>query len=393
MMPLQFLPPAQADSSPKALSTTFVSSKAVLKPFRGKTYTFWFVFLLCMLAAVYWGIIASDRYISESHILIQQTQMPATQTMNLSSILSGTSAPNRTDQMLFRDHLLSIDMMEKLDKKLSLREHYSDRRRDPISRMWYKDLSTEWFYWYYLLRTTVEFDEYAGVLVIRAQAFTPEQAHAITSMLVEEGERYMNDMVHKLAQEQVGFIEKQVEQVYERVMRARMAVVAYQNERNLVSPEGTAENLFGIVNALEGQLSSLNTQRNAALGYLNPKSPTVMDFDLQIAAVKNQISKEQARLTSSNRQMLNTTVEEFQRLKMNAEFAQEVYKTALASLEQARLDAARTIKMVSIIQSPTSPQYALEPRRIYNTVVFVVVTLIIFGIVSLIRAILRDHQE
>ena len=393
MMPLQFLPPAQADSSPKALSTTIVSSKAVLKPFRGKTYTFWFVFLLCMLAAVYWGIIASDRYISESHILIQQTQMPATQTINLSSILSGTSAPNRTDQMLFRDHLLSIDMLGKLDKKLSLREHYSDRRRDPISRMWYKDLSTEWFYWYYLLRTTVEFDEYAGVLVIRAQAFTPEQAHAITSMLVAEGERYMNDMAQRLAQEQVGFIEKQVEQVYERVMRARMAVVAYQNEQNLVSPEGTAENLFGIVNALEGQLSSLNTQRNAALGYLNPKSPTVMDFDLQIAAVKNQISKEQARLTSSHRQMLNATVEEFQRLKMNAEFAQEVYKTALASLEQARLDAARTIKMVSIIQSPTSPQYALEPRRIYNTVVFVLVTLIIFGIVSLIRAILRDHQE
>jgi capsular polysaccharide transport system permease protein len=393
MMPLQFLPPAQTDSSPKTLSTTFVSNKAVLQPFRGKTYTFWFVFLLCMLAAVYWGIIASDRYVSESHIVIQQTQMPATQTMNLSSILGGTSAPNRTDQMLLRDFLLSIDMLEKLDKKLSLREHYSDRRRDPISRMWYKDLSTEWFYWYYLLRTTVEFDEYAGVLVIRAQAFTPEQAHAITSLLVEEGERYMNDMAHRLAQEQVGFIEKQVEQIYERVMQARMAVVAYQNERNLVSPEGTAEYLVGIVNALEGQLASLNTQRNAALGYLNPKSPTVMDFDLQIAAVKNQISKEQARLTSSNRQMLNVTVEEFQRLKMNAEFAQEVYKSALASLEQVRIDARRTIKMVSIIQSPTSPQYALEPRRIYNTVVFVLVTLVIFGIVSLIRAIVRDHQE
>ena len=393
MMPLQFLPPAQTDSSPKALSTTFASSKAALKPFRRKSYTFWFVCLLCMLAAVYWGTIASDRYVSESHIVIQETQMPATQTMSLSSLLGGTSALNRADQMLLRDFLLSIDMLEKLDKKLSLREHYSDRRRDPISRMWYKDLSTEWFFWYYLLRTTVEFDEYAGVLVIRAQAFTPEQAHAITSMLVEEGERYMNDMVHKLAQEQVGFIEKQVDQVYERVMQARLAVVAYQNKLNLVSPEGTAAYFVGIVNTLEGQLASLNTQRNTALGYLNPKSPTITDFDLQIAAVKTQISHEQARLTSSNRQMLNVTVEEFQRLKMNAEFAQEVYKSALASLEQVRIEARRTIKMVSIIQSPTSPQYALEPRRIYNTVVFVLVTLIIFGIVSLIRAILRDHQE
>jgi capsular polysaccharide transport system permease protein len=393
MMPLHFIPPAQTGSSLKTLSSMVASSKAVLKPFREKTYTFWFVFLLCMLGAVYWGIIASDRYISESHIVIQQTQMPATQTMDLSSILGGTPAPNRADQMLLRDYLLSIDMLEKLDKKLSLREHYSDRRRDPISRMWDKDLSTEWFYWYYLLRATVEFDEYAGVLVIRAQAFTPEQAHAITSLLVEEGERYMNDMAHRLAQQQVAFIEKQVEQVYERVMRARMAVVAYQNERNLVSPEGTAEYFSGIVNTLEGQLASLDTQRNAALGYLNPESPTVTDFDLQIAAVKKQISKEQARLTSSNRRTLNRSVEEFQRLKLNAEFAQEVYKTALASLEQARVDAGRTIKMVSVIQSPTHPQYPLAPRRIYNTVVFVLVTLIIFGIASLMRAIVRDHQE
>jgi len=393
MMPLHFIPPAQTGSSLKTLSSMVASSKAVLKPFREKTYTFWFVFLLCMLGAVYWGIIASDRYISESHIVIQQTQMPATQTMDLSSILGGTPAPNRADQMLLRDYLLSIDMLEKLDKKLSLREHYSDRRRDPISRMWDKDLSTEWFYWYYLLRATVEFDEYAGVLVIRAQAFTPEQAHAITSLLVEEGERYMNDMAHRLAQQQVAFIEKQVEQVYERVMRARMAVVAYQNERNLVSPEGTADYFSGIVNTLEGQLASLDTQRNAALGYLNPESPTVTDFDLQIAAVKKQISKEQARLTSSNRRTLNRSVEEFQRLKLNAEFAQEVYKTALASLEQARVDAGRTIKMVSVIQSPTHPQYPLAPRRIYNTVVFVLVTLIIFGIASLMRAIVRDHQE
>jgi capsular polysaccharide transport system permease protein len=375
------------------LSSVLTSSNAVLKPFRGKTYSFWFILLLCMLAAVYWGIIASDRYVSESHIVIQQTQMPVAKTMDLSSILGATSTVNRQDQMLLRDHLLSIDMLGKLDNKLSLREHYSDRRRDPISRMWDKDLSTEWFYWYYLLRATVEFDEYAGVLVIRAQAFTPEKAHAIASLLVEEGERYMNDMAHRLAQEQVGFIEKQVEQIYERVMRARMAVVAYQNERNLVSPEGTAQYLFGIVNTLEGQLASLNTQRNAALGYLNPKSPAVTDFDLQIAAVKKQIGKEQVRLTSSERQTLNHIVEEFQRLQMNAEFAQEVYKTALASLEQARVDAGRTIKMVSVIQSPTQPQYPLEPRRMYNTAVFILATVIAFGIVSLIRAIVRDHQE
>jgi capsular polysaccharide transport system permease protein len=212
-------------------------------------------------------------------------------------------------------------------------------------------------------------------------------------MLVEEGERYMNLMAHRLAQEQVGFIEKQVAQIGERVMQARQAVLTYQNERNLVSPQGTAENLFGIVNQLEGQLTILNTQRDAFLGYLNPQHPSVVELDHQIAAVQKQIAREQTRLTSSKRQTLNQNVEEFQRLQMNAEFAQDMYKTALAALEKGRVDAGRTLKMVSVLQSPSQPQYPMEPRRIYNTVVFILVTAMLAGIVSLFIVIIREHQD
>ena len=153
-------------------------------------------------------------------------------------------------------------------------------------------------------------------------------------MLTEEGERYMNVVAHRLAQDQVSFIEKQVGQIGERVMQARQAVLAYQNERNLASPQGTAENVFAIINQLEGQLTTLKTQRDALLGYLNPRNPSVVEFNLQIGAVKKQIGQEQARLTSSERQTLNRAVEEFQRLQMNADFAQDMYKTSLAALER-----------------------------------------------------------
>jgi capsular polysaccharide transport system permease protein len=360
---------------------------------RRRSRTFWLARLLCALAAMYWGLIASDRYVSEAHIIIQQTEMPVSQTVDMPMLLGLSGGASRADQLLLRDHLLSVDMLNKLNDKLDLREHYSDRQRDPISRMWSPGLSQEWFYRYYLSRISVEFDEYAGVLVLRAEAFSPDKAHAITSMLVEEGERYMNLLAHRLAQEQVGFIEKQVAQISERVMKARQAVLAYQNERNLVSPQGTAENLFGIVNQLEGQLTTLKTQRDALLGYLNPKNPSVVELDLQIAAVQKQIGREQTRLTSSERQTLNRIVEEFQRLQMNAEFAQDMYKTALAALEKGRVDAGRTLKMVSVLQSPSQPQYPMEPRRIYNTVVFMLVTLMLAGIVRLLMIIIREHQD
>lgn len=396
MMLFHFIPPAQKDRSAArtaVLSTLVTSTGPIFRPFRKKGGIFWLAVVLCLLAAMYWGLVASDRYVSEAHVVIQQTDMPSAQPMELSGLLGLSGGAGRADQLLLRDHLLSVDMLAKLDERLDLRDHYSDTRRDPISRLWFKDISQEWFHWYYLSRVSVELDEYSGVLNIRAEAFSPEKAHAVAAMLVQEGERYMNELAHRLAQEQVSFIEKQVTDISERLMQARQAVLAYQNQRHLVSPQGTAENVFGIINQLEGQLTGLKTQRDALLGYLNPKSPAVIDLDLQIAAVQKQIAREQTKLTSSERRTLNQAVEEYQRLEMNAQFMQEMYKTALAALEKGRVDAGRTLKMVSVLQSPTHPQYPLQPRRIYNTVVFILATMLLAGIVGLLSTIIREHRD
>jgi capsular polysaccharide transport system permease protein len=388
-----FIGSNQTTAAQDAAIDKFIGNGALLKTFRNKNPLLWITVALCVLAVMYWAVIVSDRYVSEAHVIIQQTDLQTSQPTDLSGLLGVSGTPGRSDQLLLRDHLLSIDMLLKLDAELDLRGHYSNRAKDPISRLWSPDISIEWFHWYYLSRVSVELDEYSGVLVIHAEAFTPDKALAIASMLVEEGERYMNLMAHRLAQEQVGFIEKQVGQLSDRLMEARGAVLNYQNERNMVSPQGTAENLFAIVNQLEGQLATLKTQRDALLGIVHPKSPSVIDLDMQIAAVKKQIAHAQTRLTSSDRRTLNSAIEEFQRLQMNAEFAQELYKTALAALERERVDAGRTLKMVSVLQQPTHPQYPMQPRRIYNAVVFIIASLTLAGILNLLRVIIREHRD
>ncbi len=90
---------------------------------------------------------------------------------------------------------------------------------------------------------------------------------------------------------------------------------------------------------------------------------------------------------------MNRTVEEFQRLQMNAAFAQDVYKTSLVALEKGRVEATRTLKKVSVLLSPDEPQLSLEPRRLYNTIVFMLAILLIAGILHLLAAIIRDHKD
>jgi capsular polysaccharide transport system permease protein len=345
-----------------------------------------------LLAALYWGVIASDRYVSEARVVVQRTDFAAGDALNLGSLL-GSTGPNQQDQLLLRDHLLSVDMLKKLDATLDLRAHYSDPERDPMSRLWFKNASLEWFHRHYLSRVSITFDDYSGVLSIKAQAYDPKTAHAVAAMLVEEGERFMNSLAHSLAREQVAFLEKEVAAMNHRVAEARERVVQFQNREGLVSPQATAENLVAIVGRLENELTDLTTRRAAMVSYLMPKSPSVVELDQQISAVKKQIAKEKSRLASPKHKTLNRTVEEYQRLQLSAEFALDVYKTALAALETGRVEATRTLKKVSVLQSPFEPQYPVEPRRLYNIAIFMLGALLIAGTMHLLGAIIRDHQD
>jgi capsular polysaccharide transport system permease protein len=348
--------------------------------------------IVCAASTLYWSVIASDRYVSQANVIVQRTDMSGSQAMDFSSLLGGGSG-SRTDELLLRNYLLSMDMLHKLDARLHLRAHFSDRNRDPLSRMWSKDVADERFLQYYLTRVSVELDEYSGVLVVKAQGFDARTAQAITTVLVQEGERAMNEMAHRLAREQVAFVEKQVAQMGERFQQTRAEVVRFQNAHGLVSPQNRAEQLNGVVERLQAQRTELQTRRTALLGYLEPHAAGVVELDLQIGAIDKQLAEESARLTSTSGRALNSTVEEYQRLEMAAGFAQDVYKTALGALEKGRIEATRNLKKVSVVQNPTLPQQPLEPRRLYNIIVSVLVTLLVAGVVHLLAAIVRDHKD
>ncbi|MCP5255762.1 MAG: chain-length determining protein [Zoogloeaceae bacterium] len=344
-----------------------------------------------VLAAIYWSVIASDRYVSEAHVVVDRTDVGSASALNFGAILTGSTGSQ--DLLLLRDHLLSIDMLNKLDEKLNLRAHFSDESRDALSRMWARDTELERFHEYYLSRVSAELDDFSGVLKIRVQAFTPAFAQAVSRELVAEGERFMNEIAHRLAREQVVFIEDQVQKMGERVMKARSEVVQFQNVKGLVSPQGTVETLAAITAKIEGQLAELKAKKQAMLGYLSPDAADVAQVDFQIKALEKQKADEELKLTSTKGKALNRVVEEFQRLQLEAEFAQDVYRTALVALEKGRVEATRTLKKLTIVQSPSLPEYPLAPRRIYNVVVFALGALLIAGIAHLLGAIIRDHKD
>ena len=346
-----------------------------------------------LLSALYWCVWASDRYVSESHIIIERTNLAGGQSMDFSSLLSGTMSGTRADQLLLRDFLRSKDMLIKMDGALRLREHYSSSKHDIFSRLGDKNEPIESFHQYFQKRVSIEFDDYTGVLVIRAQAYDAVTARQIAEFLLKEGEAFMNQAAQKLAGSQVEFLQQQVNRLYDQALFTRQELVAYQNKHGMISPQASAENISAVVARLEGQRIELEAQRRALMAYLVQDHASVVMLTQQIQALDRQIKQEKNKLASSRGASLNQTVEEYQRLEMEATFAQDVYKTALVALEKGRFEATRMLKQLSVVQAPLDPQEAVEPRRIYNTVVYVLLIWLLAGVALLLRAIVQDHKD
>lgn len=351
--------------------------------------------LFCMVSIVfvsgYWGFWASDRYVSQSNVVLESPQLvPAA--VSFSSLLGGASGGSG-DMLLLRDYLLSVDMLRKIDIELGFREHYASTKVDFFSRLVDIDAPVEELHEYYLQQISVELDDYAQILRIRVRAFDPNMAYLVANMLLSQGEAHMNAMGQRLAEEQVNFLEQQVNHLSKNFDSARKALIEYQNENGLISPMGTVESLSAVVASLEAQLANLKAKRTALISYQSALSPAILKVNREIKAVKEQISQESARMAQQSGGALNVVFSEYQALELKVQFSQESYSAALAALENTRIEAARKLKQVSVLQTPTFPEYSIEPKRIYNIMVFSVVAIFLSLIIHMLMLIIREHSD
>lgn len=357
-----------------------------------KNYPVWILsFVISILVSVYWINIATNRYVSQAHIVLLTPEV-APPEFSMSTIFTGGGG-NKADLLLLRDYLMSVDMLKILDEDLDLRKHFSNIEIDYFSRMPEKDLAIENFHEFYLDHVEIELDDYSGVLVIKSSVFTPSKAKEITELLISAGEKFMNQMGQRLAEDQVKFITEQVENLRLNLEKTQQDVLDYQNSHQLISPTETVESYSQIIAELRTDLAKLNSKKIMLSDFQGKKSAEMIKIDSEISALKKQIEIENSKLIATKGTALNKISAEYEALLLKAKFAQELYSNAIATLESTRVEAARKLKQVSVTQTATVPEYSTEPHRIYNIVVTILMLFVLSVILSMIYEILLDHRD
>lgn len=355
-----------------------------------KLGSFLWVVLCFSVAVLYFGFMASDRYVSRAELMIKQ----ADQIKMLPDALSmlGIGGSNHQDVLLIQDYLKSWDMLAKLDKELALKAHYQSDGADYFSRL-PEGVSREDFIDYYRKHLTLHLDELSGVLTVELQTFDPQYGQQVVGLMLKESERFINKLGHQVALEQLAFVEKEVNRAYQRLQDEKAKVLAFQNSHQLISPESTSSARLGVVSQIEGELVRQQAELKQLRSYMKDTAPAVVSVQSRVDALTRQLEQERAKLTGQDKDAMNEITAGYMDVQTQATLAADLYKTGLISLEQARIEAYRKLKHLLVITQPTLAEDAEYPRRLYNLATVGVLLCLFYGLIVMGLATLREHQD
>lgn len=351
------------------------------------------VLLPTLLAALYFGLVASDMYISESRFVVRNPQGPAPS--GLSALLQGGSLMRSSDDTYsVHDFMRSRDVLRALDKKLQLQAAYSSPDIDVFNRFpgvssW--DRSFEAFHEHYLKQLGIDYDSTSSISVLRVRAFSGEQAQQINEQLLVMGEELVNTLNRRARQDLISLSADEVRKAEERVKAAAKSLSAFRSDRAVFDPSGQSALQLQAVSKLEQDLIATEAQL-AEVRRTSPQNPQVASLVLRVDGLRKAIASEQAKVTGG-KGSLSAKTPLYDQLVLEKSFADRQLAGALTALDGARVDAQRKQLYLERLVQPGLPDSAMEPRRLRGVVTVFLLGLMAWGVLSLLLASIREHAD
>jgi capsular polysaccharide transport system permease protein len=345
------------------------------------------------LAIVYFGLIATDRYISESRFVVRSPQR-SVQTGTLTALLQGTGfSRSQDDAYSVHDFILSRDALQELDRELQLRKAFGHTGLDFLNRFPSVDFddSFEALHRYYQKRVSVDYDSASSLSVLRVNAFTAADAQRINQMLLDMSERLVNQISERARQDMIRFAANEVREAERRAKEATLALAAFRNQKAVVDPEKQSVIQLQQVAKLQEEIIATKTQLSQLRKY-TPGNPQIPALVTRLETLQKELDAETSKVAGSGGSLAQKAAG-YEPLVLERAFAEKQLAAAMTALETARSEAQRQQLYLERIVQPNLPDVAIEPRRIRSVIIVFVLGLIAWGILSLLVASVREHLD
>jgi capsular polysaccharide transport system permease protein len=342
-------------------------------------------------AILYFGLIASDVYISESHFVVRSPQKPATSGFGAILQSAGFSRSD-DDTYTVHDFMRSRDAMSQVNAQIPLQKAFREgadifSRFNPIGL----DGSNESLHRYYQKQIGLDLDSASSISILRTRAFNPEDAYQMNQMLLKMGETLINQLNERGRQDMIHFANSEVKTAAENAQRSALSLASYRNDQRVFDPEKQSALQLQQISKMQEELIA-NRAQLAQVQAVSPANPQIPSLQKRIGMLQAAINSEMSKVTGADNSLTNKSAE-FTRISQDALLADKQLALALTSLEQARNDAQRKQLYLERIVQPSNPDKAIEPHRLKGIFATLILGLIAWGIATILLAGVREHQD
>lgn len=345
-----------------------------------------------LLAILYFGLFASDVYVSESRIVVRAPDKTAQTAFG--ALLKTAGFTNASEEVhAVTEYIQSRDALRDVDRNGLVRRAYSNStisifdRLDPLGL----DDSFEELYKYFGHQIEIKNDTTSGVLTLTVRAYSARDAKEINEGLLSHSEALINRLNVRGGNDLIGSARREVYEATEVARRAAAKLAAFRNRTGIVDPVKQAQVQIEMVSKMQDELIASQLQL-AQVRRLAPNNAQVPLFEAHITQLQQSIDQEQGKV-AGNRSSLAANAAQYQRLEIDNEISAKLLTGAMTSLQEAQNEARRKQAYVERIAQPNRPDKPIEPHRLAGIVAVLVLSVVTWGILSMLIAGVREHAS
>ncbi|WP_426265190.1 hypothetical protein [Sphingomonas sp. PWP1-2] len=350
------------------------------------------VIIPTILAVVYFGLLASDVYISESRFVVRSPDKSSS--TGLGVLLKSTGFSNGGDEVYAAESfILSRDALVALNKHDAYRKAYSDPSISFVDRLdgFGSSGSFEKLYRYYKSKISVEHESAASITTLTVRAYTPEEAYRVNSQLLGMAEVTVNHLNERGRQDLIHFATVEVDEAKNKARATALALSSFRNSQGVVDPEKQATVQLQMVSKIQDEIIAARSEL-LQLRSFAPQNPQIDVLETRIRGLENEM-RNQVSAVAGGSKSLSSSAAQYQRLSLESQFADKQLAAAMSSLQDASNEARRKQAYLERIVEPSKPDEPLEPRRLRGIFSTVVLGFVAWGIMTMLLAGVQEHKD
>lgn len=363
--------------------------------FRKRRWLLLFVIAPTIIAAIYYGLVASDVYVSESRFVIKSPDQKRSQVSTLANLVQTTGLSGGQEQANeVLTYVRSRDALKALEKDGRIRDRFSVPQADMLSRFPQpmSDSSFESLFKFYNKMVEARMDSETGTAIIKVKAFNPQDAYAINRDLLNLSEGLVNRLNGRAQSKGIIEAQRQVDIATQRARAARIALAQYRNSQALIDPSKQAIGVIEIANTMIGERAALQAQLDL-MQRLTPRNPSIPALRNRINAISTQIASQDNRVVGTD-SGIASKLGGYENLLVEQEFSTQSLNAANSALVQARSESQRQQYYLERVVDPNMPDTPLLPKRALNIlIVFATVASLYFIIWMFLVGVLEHSPE